>query len=232
MANIHLPFINKAFYQAKDIGNNSKVLAQIKADYGGLIATISAMTKVPEKLIYAMVFIESQGKVNAVSGRAIGLMQIDYSSAGDIIFFEFKQKRLGEAEKALLRKYLGTRLDCILAMQYMGQKLKCNSSLGYVFTKADLLKPELNILVGAIYLGILLDEHVENNTIRLDKIVLRYNKGFFTKFPKGATKEMVYNAANSISQNYIKKLAGINSVLELLNLVLSFECLVLSKIKY
>jgi soluble lytic murein transglycosylase-like protein len=95
----------------------------------------------------------------------------------------------------------------------MGQKLKCNNSLGYVFTKADLLKPELNLLVGAIYLGILLDEHVENNTIRLDKIVLRYNKGFFTKFPKGATKEMVYNAANSISQNYIKKLAGINSVL-------------------
>lgn len=215
MPNIHLPFINKAFYQAKDIDNNSKVLAQIKADFGGLITSISTMTKVPEKLIYAMIFIESQGKSTVVSGRAIGLMQIDYSSAGDIIFFESKQKRLGEIEKTLLRKYLGSRLDCILSMQYMGQKLKCNSNLGYIFTKADLLKPELNILVGAIYLGILLDEHVENNTIRLDKIVLRYNKGFFTKFPKGATKEMVYNSANSISQNYIKKLAGLNSVLSI-----------------
>jgi soluble lytic murein transglycosylase-like protein len=213
--NIQLPFINKAFYQAKDLDNNSKVLAQIKADYGGLITSISTMTKVPEKLIYAMIFIESQGKSTVVSGRAIGLMQIDYSSAGDIIFFESKQKRLGEIEKTLLRKYLGSRLDCILSMQYMGQKLKCNNNLGYVFTKADLLKPELNILVGAIYLGILLDEHVENNTVRLDKIVLRYNKGFFTKFPKGATKEMVYNSANSISQNYIKKLAGLNSVLSI-----------------
>ena len=215
MANIQLPFINKAFYLAKDIDNNSKVLAQIKADYGGLITSISAMTKVPEKLIYAMIFIESQGKSNAVSGRAIGLMQIDYSSAGDIIFFEFKQKRLGDAEKALLRKYLGSRLDCIISMQYMGQKLKCNSNLGYAFTKADLLKPELNILVGAIYLGILLDEHVENNIVRLDKIVLRYNKGFFTKFPVGASKDVIYNSANTISQNYIKKLAGLNSVLSI-----------------
>jgi soluble lytic murein transglycosylase-like protein len=215
MADIQLPFINKAFYLAKDIDNNSKVLAQIKADYGGLITSISAITKVPEKLIYAMIFIESQGKSNAVSGRAIGLMQIDYSSAGDIIFFEFKQKRLGDPEKVLLRKYLGTRLDCILSMQYMGQKLKCNTNLGYVFTKVDLLKPELNILVGAIYLGILLDEHVENNIVRLDKIVLRYNKGFFTKFPVGASKETIYNSANAISQTYIKKLAGINSVLSI-----------------
>jgi soluble lytic murein transglycosylase-like protein len=215
MANIQLPFINKAFYQSKDIANNSKALAQIKADYGGLISSISAMTKVPEKLIYAMIFIESQGNANVVSGRAIGLMQVDYTSAGDIIFFENKQNRLGEIEKALLRKYLGSNLDCIFSMKYMGHKLKCNKNLGYVFTKADLLKPELNILVGAIYLGILLDEHVENNIVRLDKIVLRYNKGFFTKFPKGASKETVYHAANSVSQAYIKKLAGINSVLSI-----------------
>ena len=215
MPDIQLPFINKAYYQSKDISNNSKVLAQVKADYGSIITSISAITKVPEKLIYAMIFIESQGKANVVSGRAIGLMQVDYSSAGDIIFFENKQNRLGDAEKAILRKYLGSRLDCILSMKYMGQKLKCNNNIGYVFTKTDLLKPELNILVGAIYLGILLDEHVENNVVRLDKIVLRYNKGFFTKFPKGVTKETVYNSANAISQTYIKKLAGINSVLSI-----------------
>jgi len=215
VANIQLPFINKAYYQLADIDNNSKVLAQIKADYGTIISSISAMTKVPEKLIYAMIFIESQGIASVVSGRAVGLMQIDFTSAGDIIYFENKQKRLGDAEKALIRKYIGSRLDCILSMQYMGQKLKCNNNLGYVFTKADLLKPELNILVGSIYLGILLDEHVENNIVRLDKIVLRYNKGFFTKFPKGASKEVVYKSANAISQNYIKKLAGINSVLSI-----------------
>ena len=215
MPDIQLPFINKAYYQSKDLSNNSKVLAQIKIDYGTIITSISAITKVPEKLIYAMIFIESQGKANVVSGRAIGLMQVDYTSAGDIIFFENKQKRLGDAEKTILRKYLGSRLDCILSMKYMGHKLKCNNNLGYVFTKIDLLKPELNILVGAIYLGILLDEHVENNVVRLDKIVLRYNKGFFTKFPKGATKETVYNSANSVSQTYIKKLAGINSVLSI-----------------
>ncbi|MEN9446580.1 MAG: hypothetical protein RL728_1092 [Bacteroidota bacterium] len=215
MPDIQLPFINKAYYQSKDISNNAKVLAQIKADYGTIITSISTITKVPEKLIYAMIFIESQGKANVVSGRAIGLMQVDYTSAGDIIFFENKQNRLGDNEKALLRKYLGSRLDCILSMKYMGHKLKCNNNLGYVFTKADLLKPELNILVGAIYLGILLDEHVENNIVRLDKIVLRYNKGFFTKFPKGASKETVYNSANAVSQAYIKKLGGINSVLSI-----------------
>ncbi|MEY5048909.1 MAG: hypothetical protein RLZZ175_2268 [Bacteroidota bacterium] len=215
MPDIQLPFINKAYYQSKDISNNAKVLAQIKADYGSIITSISAMTKVPEKLIYAMIFIESQGKVNVISGRAIGLMQVDYTSAGDIIFFENKQNRLGDTEKALLRKYLSSRLDCILSMKYMGHKLKCNNNLGYVFTKSDLLKPELNILIGAIYLGILLDEHVENNVVRLDKIVLRYNKGFFTKFPKGATKETVYNSANAVSQAYIKKLGGINSVLSI-----------------
>jgi len=210
---IQLPFINKAFYKPTDMGKNAAELAKIRANYGAIINNIAAITKVPEKLIVSMIFIESGGDDNAVNGYAIGLMQVDYRSAGDIIFFENKQKRLGDAEKTLLRKYLSTRLDCVLSMRYMGDKIKCNSYKGYSFTKTDLLKPELNILIGAIYLGILLDDHTEKGIVRLDKLVLRYNKGFFTKFAAGATKEQIYASASTTSKNYIAKLSGYNSIL-------------------
>lgn len=217
MATINLPIIDKAFYKISELSDLKAIIGNIQSTYGAIIANVSKLTNVPEELIVALIFIESRGKQNAVSGKATGLMQLDYTSAGDIVFFDNKQKRLSEAEKALIIKHIGqTRFNAIIGMKWMGEKTKANGYKGYVLTKTDLLNPELNILLGAIYLGILIDDHTENGVIRLDKLVLRYNKGFFTKFPKSATVTQVYAAASKTSQDYIKKLAGQNSALSVI----------------
>lgn len=217
MATIHLPIIDKAFYKSSELADVKAIIGNIKSTYGAIIANVSKLTNVPEELIVALIFIESRGKVNAVSGKATGLMQLDYTSAGDIVFFNNKQKRLSEPEKALIIKHISqTRFNAIVGMKWMGEKTKANGYKGYVLSKTDLLNPELNILLGAIYVGILIDDHTENGVIRLDKLVLRYNKGFFTKFSKTANVAQIYASASKTSQDYIKKLAGQNSALSVL----------------
>lgn len=214
MAIINLPIIDKAFYKESDLKDLKAITGKIKSQYGNIITNVSRLTNVPEELIIAMIFIESRGNTKAVSSRATGLMQLDYTSAGDIIFFENKNKRLSLPEKEIITKYIGkSKIDCILKMKYMGDRIACNNFKGYVLTQKDLYNPELNILIGAIYLGILIDDHTQNGVIRLDQLVLRYNKGFFTKFNKSDSVSKIYANASSISQDYIKKLAGQNSVL-------------------
>jgi soluble lytic murein transglycosylase-like protein len=102
-------------------------------------------------------------------------------------------------------------------MQHMGQKRRCNGNVGYNVTTEDLYDPEFNILCGAIYLGILIDRHTENGLLRLDKIVTRYNVGFFTKV-KGKTPEEVMLNSNKETRAYIKKLVGTNGVLDIIDI--------------
>ena len=213
---ITIPLIDKSFYTTLQKPSVKSELDKIKAQYGTIIANIAKITNVPEDLLVSFIFIESKGNAKAKLVKAIGLMQVQPQAANDIIWYENSKKRLGDAEKAILRKYLGTRLDCILSMRYMSDKRTCNKNTGLSVTESDLYNPEFNILVGAIFLGILMDAHTENGKIRLDKVVVRYNKGFFTKMPKGDTVASFYASQPKSSQDYIKKLAGLNSTLDIL----------------
>lgn len=174
MSILKLPLVTKSYFTDSQLPKVKAVLIEIRAKYGDIIRSVALLTRVPEELIIAFIYIESGGNASAVNkgSGAAGLMQLVAPAANDILHLENKQGRLQEAEKEMLRKYLGNRLDCILSMQYMAQKLPCNGNKGNVITKADLLKPELNILIGAIYLGILIAQFTENNIVRLDKIVI------------------------------------------------------------
>jgi soluble lytic murein transglycosylase-like protein len=217
MSLIKVPLISVKYYDdSKTIAIRQKV-DSIKAAFGKSIAEIAKLTKVSENILYGFIFIESAGNPIAYnkSSGATGLMQLVPAAASDIVVLENKQKRLTEPEKTILRKYLGSRLDCILSMKYMGHKLSCNNNVGVSITKEDLYQPELNVLIGAIYLGQLIDQFTENGLVRLDKVVLKYNRGLFARII-GTTVKEVYDNANTESRNYISKLAGENGVLHIL----------------
>ena len=213
---IKIPMVSKAFYKDEELKLVQKKVDKILENYGALITAAAKLTNLPKELIIAFIFIESAGNPTIKSSAgAIGLMQLIPASASDMIYLENSKGRLSDAEKIVLRKTLGNRLDCILKMKYMGHKQSCNNNTGFSVTEKDLQNPEFNILVGSIFLGILIDQHTEGGVIRLDKVVYRYNKGYFAK-PKDDTVSSIIATANEETKSYILKLVGKNGLLDLL----------------
>ena len=215
--NLAIPLIKKEYYKTADREKVNTALQSIKSKYSSILTKVSNLTNVPVELLVAMIFVESNGNEKAKSGASIGLMQISSQTASDIIFFENKQGRLSQEEKDLITKYIGkTKLDCITKMKYMSEKTKCNSYTGKSISDSNLYNAEFNIFCGAIFIGILLDDHTINGEVRLDQIIARYNRGFFTKIDKKASVTSFYNSQNTTTKNYITKVAGINSALDIL----------------
>ncbi|MCF8284665.1 MAG: transglycosylase SLT domain-containing protein [Sphingobacteriales bacterium] len=215
--NVAIPMISTPFYAKEKTPQLKSALAIIAKRYYSAIRLTERLTKVPGAIILSIIFAESAGYDIAISSSgAVGLMQLKPQTAHDTLVQENNFKRLSTTEKNILKKQLGARLDSILAQQYLGQKLKSNNYSGNVITKADLLNPEFNILVGSIYLGLLIDQHEENGTLRLDKVVLRYNQGYFYK-PKGNTVKETLVSAKKRSEEayaYVLKVVGKNGLLE------------------
>jgi hypothetical protein len=146
-------------------------------------------------------------------------MQLVPSSASDILVIENTHKRLSQDEKDILGNAIGARFtDGILKMRHLGDKVTVAGVTSATWiTKIDLVKPSLNILIGSIYLGILIDESSKNGKIDLHKVVIRYNKGYFAD-GKGSqipdTVEAALANTNTESKNYILKLMGKNGTLD------------------
>jgi soluble lytic murein transglycosylase-like protein len=215
--NVPIPMTSTAFYSVDKTPQIKSALASIAKRYMNAIRLAEQLTKVPGAIILAVIFAESAGDKKIVSSAgAIGLMQLKTQTAHDTLVQENNFKRLSAAEKNILKKQLGKRLDAIFAQKYLGQKLKVNNYTANVVTKEDLLNPEFNILVGSIYLGLLIDQHEEKGTLRLDKVILRYNQGYFYK-PKGNTVTETLKSAKKRSEEaytYVLKVVGKNGILE------------------
>lgn len=212
---IKIPATQKSFYTPSQAEQNlNKINNVILPKYGKIIDNISVMTGVPKEIITAFIFIESSGNPNAYTNWATGLLQVGNSSASDALVFEKSSGRLNKAEDDLIRKYLGSRYSNL-------EKLKSNQkSTGKTFiTKQDLLIPELNILIGSILLGQLIDSYTEKGIPRLDKIVVIYNRGAYDSVSKkvskmsGTTDEII-SAIPKGTGEYIMKLYGKNSLLD------------------
>lgn len=227
---VKIPAINQSFYKDYEIKQTKDKLDSIYLKYKTYIDQAARLTNVDKDIITSLIFIESSGDVNAVSGAgAVGLMQLVPAAASDILVTENLKKRLDDGkeniangEKSILRKFLGNRFtNGILKMKYLGQQVVVDGVSGAVWvTKKDLLNPELNILIGAIYLGLLIDESIEDGKLRLDKIIVRYNVGYFaqkrgTLLPKSVQLSMLSNLPTE-TKNYILKFAGLNGTLDLL----------------
>ena len=90
-------------------------------------------------------------------------------------------------------------------------------------TNADQLKPELNILIGTMTLGQLVDTDwgTEDGEIKLDRVIAVYNAGAYGDTGKKArskaykTPKDLASAVNSVTSAYIKKILGTDGALHL-----------------
>ena len=213
---LKIPATTESFYDDSDKSANRSVLDTIMSNYGTYINNSATISNVPAEFIQSFIFIESRGKSDAVSGKAVGLMQVGTNSATDIIIMENTNKDLSgkncltDGEKDVLRQYLGDRLDTILGFKRGDPTL--------VVTKADLLNPELNICIGTIYLSLLMNKVIRyKGKLQMEFVVAGYNMGYYAALklmPKSVDSLMA--SLNSTSRDYVLKLVGTNGLLETL----------------
>lgn len=211
-----IPAISKSFYQEKSIPLIKERFDYIEKKYGEIIKNISALTNLNKDIIKSFIFIESRGEEKAQSPYAVGLMQVGLATASDSLIKEKASGRLSDGEEKILTKYLGDR------MKYFKNLKPKAKTIGKTYiTKNDLLKPELNVLIGSIIIKQLIDEFTDSGVPRLDKVAVIYNAGRYGKIGKmtiahTGTIEELHKKLPSEPSNYITKLLGINSTLDIL----------------
>jgi len=187
------------------------MLERIWKNYGSYIKFASLNSKIPPKVLVAFIAVESGGKADAGSAGHItqGLMQWNRSYAKTQLERELSQNRMTPAEKSKLAEF--------------GIKFDANGKTREI-TNADQLKPELNILIGSIVLGQLIDNDwaKEGNKLRLDRVIAVYNAGAYGDTGKKArlgnypTPKALADSVNSISRAYIAKIVGKDGALDII----------------
>lgn len=217
MVNFKIPAIQDKFYPDTSVVLiKNKLNNVIRAKYGRIINNISKITGLNTEIIESFIFIESAGDEKAKTPYAYGLMQIGLATASDALVFEKASGRLSAEEDAIVKKYLGNRYSNLNNLK------KNQKSIGKTFTtSADLFNPEFNILLGSIIVKQLVDEFTENGNPRLDKVVVIYNTGRFSKPAKlaikhkGDTDSLLAKIPRG-QGDYIRKLIGKNSLLDII----------------
>lgn len=172
-------------------------LKKAYSKYSKTISYIAKYNGIPENLIYSFLVVEN-GKFDpcAVStANAIGLLQVRSGTANDIIIMANKNNELSHFDRQMLYNFLGKEKT---------KKLLNKTILGTstIITDSDLKKPELNLVIGVLFLKIL---HKESKG-DISKIGIRYLNGYFA-----------FDCGNNIpekrlkSSNYVVKLTQIHN---------------------
>ena len=211
---VDIPLIDKTAYKKHEIPLIIKKINSIKSKYRTIIDKISNSMKIPKDIIISVIFIESSGNKNAKSNSgAIGLMQLKPDSAADIVNIKKRKYKLTSLETSILKNNLEEdKYKCLINMPYAG-KYPCGEN---PITEKDLVKEELNILIGTMYLKLLISKLKENGKLRLDKVIAKYNQGYFRKTPTGNYEDF-YNKVPDETKKYIVRFSGINGILDIIN---------------
>jgi soluble lytic murein transglycosylase-like protein len=185
-------------------------MEKIYKDYGTFISFSAKESNLPEKMIASFIAVESGGNAKAGSSGHItqGLMQWNRTYAKSQLETEKNKGRMTKAEQDKLASF--------------GIKFDANGKTRAI-TNADQLKPELNILIGTIILGQLVDTDwgTEDGEIKLDRVISVYNAGAYGDTGKKArskqykTPEALAKVVNPISRSYIQKILGVQGALDL-----------------
>lgn len=187
-----------------------KMMETINSKYGTYIDFVAKESKLPREMIASFIAVESGGnpKAGASGGVTQGLMQWNRTYAKTQLETEKKEGRMTKAEQDKLATF--------------GIKFDANGKTRAI-TNADQLKPELNILIGTILLGQLVDTDwgTENGEIKLDRVIAVYNAGAYGDTGKKArskqykTPKDLANAVNATTSAYIKKILGTDGALHM-----------------
>lgn len=213
-----VPMTAEMYYTPSQAVGNLDSVRSIRNQYSTLIQQASELTNVPSAVIEAFCFIESGGNANARSSAgAVGLMQLTPDTCVTAIHLDYKDNRVSDAQLSLLSKYLGTKLSNIQKLRYLGDDKAGDTKL----VASEVINPEVNLLIGAMLLGRLIDQEntllsLTESLIRWDKVVFRYNVGYFYKIKAKTFAGVLAEAKAKATEtgNYILKLAGKNGLLD------------------
>jgi len=223
MSDYFLNVPSKGLVSPTSWGSRASIIGMIKkimANYGSFIKTAAENSKLPASVIASFIAVESGGNPTAGgSGSATqGLMQWNRKFAKSFLEAEKKLGRLTPNEEEILAKY-GIKFDA--------------SGKTRVINQSDLVKPELNIVIGSILLGQYVDGYYEapkkdagnfaidsGKNLRLDRIISIYNAGAYGPIGKkartgnyGSASEMAANVPEP-TKSYIKKILGENGSMD------------------
>ncbi|OJW76297.1 transglycosylase SLT domain-containing protein [Spirosoma sp. 48-14] len=215
-----VPMTAEMYYTASQAVGNLDMVRSIRNQYGTFIQQASELTNVPSAVIEAFCFIESAGNPNAKSSAgAVGLMQLTPDTCVTAIHLDNKENRVSDEQLDLLASYLGNKLVNIRKLRYLGDDKAGNTKL----VASEVMSPEVNLLIGAMLLGRLIDESTQiltltDQLIRWDKVVFRYNAGYFYKIKAKTFAGVLAEAKAKATEtgNYILKLVGKNGLLDTL----------------
>jgi len=211
MAEVKLLYPALGLVAPKSWGSEEQITNMMKniyTKYGTYIDFVAKESNLPKKMIASFIAVESGGDAKAgASGHPTqGLMQWNRAYAKSQLETELKQGRMTANEKNKLASY--------------GIKFDANGKTRAI-TNADQLKPELNILIGSMILGQLVDTGwgTENGEIKLDRVISVYNAGAFgdtgtkARSKQYKTPQELANAVNPTTSAYIKKILGLSGAL-------------------
>jgi len=187
--------------------------------YGKFFKQAAETSKLPVQVIMSFAAVESTMNPSAATGATTGLMQWNRNDgfANKTLETEFKLGRLSDAEKDILKR----------------KGVKWNASGKFQpITASQQLDPELNILIGSIYLGQYADSivkgqqltpfAVDNGQLRIDRMIPLYNTGEGSKYSKNAINKVhatpLETALNSpgVTRDYIHKILGVDGAMDVL----------------
>jgi len=201
----------KAFTNSYEIELLGKKFDTIDDKYGRLFSEVASLTHMTPLILKGFAMIESGGDPNAGNSCCVGFMALHTSFAGAVLYNENKKGRLTSGEKAYLTKYLG-------ASRLQAQLNKGTN----VLTRAEIKKPEVNLMLGAIMLGQLMDKYTTNGKIRWEFVIAEYNWNYqkaeklFKTYKNSSTDTILAKASMPpATKKYIVQFLGKNGVLDI-----------------
>jgi soluble lytic murein transglycosylase-like protein len=186
------------------------MLEKIWKNYGTFIKFASTNSKIPSPMLTSFIAVESGGNPTAggSGSKTQGLMQWNRDYAKSQLEDELAKGRLTPDEKDKLAAF-GIKFD--------------KAGKTRVITQADQIKPELNILIGSIVLGQLVDTTwgTQDGVIRLDRVISVYNAGPYgdtgkkARLGNHASPLALANVVNTTTSSYIKKIMGKDGALDI-----------------
>jgi hypothetical protein len=189
-------------------------------EYGIYFRESANLTNLPIQVLYSMAMVESTGRHFDSKGKVIttgaegsvGIMQISPNMFYEVYYKEIRGGRISTEIESKVKQFLN------IDFRSKSTPTSATPLLKDKVTNA-LKNPEFNILASAIVLRRLLEESSDKDmTMRLDKAIVKYNAGLYSKSTKtqeyktGDTTAVI-SVAPSITKVYIPKVVGKNGAM-------------------